>query len=161
MFEAKEMLVSFLFHILNAVILFFILRKFLFKPVKKFLDKREEKYKARNDDIIVKETEVEEMGKQYTVKLNSAKEEARMIIETARDEAVMQSVEIEHEARDKARDIIFKGRDRIEDEKREAMEDLKTDTARMAVDIASKVLKKNINAEDNMELVEEFLDRVK
>lgn len=161
MFEAKEMIVTFLFHILNAVILFFILRRFLFKPVKKFLDKREEKYKARNDDIITKETEIEERGKEYTAKLNNAKEEARFIVESARDEAVVQSIEIENEARDKARDIILKGRDRIVDEKREAMEDLKTDTVRMAVDIASKVLKKNINAEDNMELVEEFLDRVK
>ena len=64
-----------LLHLLNFVILFGILFFFLYKPVKDFMDKREESYKKQRDDAKNALDEAERIKAEYEGKIAGAEEE--------------------------------------------------------------------------------------
>ena len=84
-----------LLHLFNFVLLFAILFFLLYKPVKKFMDKRMQYYKDMDDDANKKLEDAEEMKKAYEDKLSVVDEEiagkkrdADLLAEKERQEAV-------------------------------------------------------------------------
>ena len=161
MFNLREMLWTFIFHIINAVVLYFILKRLLFKPVKKFLDARQARYQAREDELNERQSRVEEAQSQYKGMLEQANIEANSIISNARESADGIIKDAYNEAQLNAKNYIEAQRQQIELDKRLAMEELRDNVAQLSLDIASKIMKKNITKEDNQQIIDDFLSRVK
>ena len=64
--------VDIVIHIVNIVVLFVVLRILLYKPVKKFMQAREDRLKAEKQEVIDSRAETEELKKQYEEKLADA-----------------------------------------------------------------------------------------
>ena len=84
-----------LLHLFNFVLLFAILFFLLYKPVKKFMDKRMQYYKDMDDDANKKLEDAEEMKKAYEQKLSAVDEEiadkkrdADLLVEKERQETI-------------------------------------------------------------------------
>ena len=84
-----------LLHLFNFVLLFAILFFLLYKPVKKFMDKRMQYYKDMDDDANKKLEDAEEMKKAYEQKLSAVDEEiadkkrdADLLVEQERQEKI-------------------------------------------------------------------------
>lgn len=161
MFEFDQFIWTFVFHIINAVILFFILRRLLFKPVKKFLDQRENKFRQQVQEIDERQSEIEKLQIEYTKRLEQAKSEAASIIEQANELANEHLRDAKQKAQEQSKAMLERVRKQLESERDQVMDELKADTAKMAIEIASKILQRNINAEDNQKIIEEFLERVR
>ena len=69
--------VDIVIHIVNIVVLFVVLRILLYKPVKKFMQAREDRLKAEKQEVIDSRAETEELKKQYEEKLADAQNEAK------------------------------------------------------------------------------------
>ena len=100
----------------------------------------------------------EELENEYTEKLSCAKEEAAKIMKDAKHDATLRGEEIVGDAKREASAILAKARKEIEREKETAVSEIKGDIAEIAVNIAQKVIEKDIKEEDHERLVEEFID---
>ena len=146
-----------LFTLLNMVITFLILKKFLFKPVNKMIDDRQKEIDGLYQDAEHSKEQAELLKADYDNRLLQAKATSDEIIQNARHEAYRQSDEILSKAHDEAESIRNKAVDDVELEKKKAFNEIKDDISRMAMDIAEKVVERELDAADQDRLFEDFL----
>lgn len=146
-----------LFTLLNLVLTFLILKKFLFKPVNKMIDDRQKEV----DDIFAEaedaKQKAETMRADYDRKLAEAKETSAQIVSDATREANRRSDEIIRQAKADADALRDKAGTDIALERKKALNDVKGDISRIALDIAEKVVERELNAADQDRLIERFL----
>lgn len=146
-----------LFTLLNLVLTFLILKKFLFKPVNKMIDDRQKEV----DDIFAEaedaKQKAETMRADYDRKLAEAKETSAQIVSDATREANRRSDEIIRQAKADADALRDKAGADIALERKKALNDVKGDISRIALDIAEKVVERELNAADQDRLIERFL----
>ncbi len=147
-------------HIVNVIILYFILRWLLFKPVSKFMKNREQTYLNRAEAVKNREREAKIMKEKYNQLLDNAQQEAATLLNKSNEMAQKQSNEIVNRAHDRAKDILDRSYREIEMEKHLVMQDMKTEIADMAVQIAEKILQREISREDNQRVINDFFDKV-
>ena len=146
-----------LFTLLNMVITFLILKKFLFKPVNKMIDDRQKEIDDLYADANSAKAEAAALKTDYDAKLAQAKEESARIVQSATVEANRRSDEIVRQARLDADAIRTKASADVELEKKKALNEVKSDISRIAVDIAEKVVEKKLDVSDQDRLIEDFL----
>ncbi len=144
----------------NTLITFAIIKKFLFKPVRKMLAAREEEVQAMYGNAEKAQTEAEQMRSEYTQRLAKAKEEADEIVGSATRRATVRSEEILKESSQQAAAMMKKAENTIEQERKKAMNELKDEVASLSVMIASKVVERDIKDADHERFIEEFIDKV-
>ena len=132
------------FTLINTLIIFILFKVFLFKPVGKILDKRNEMAAA----------EIAE------AKLAKAKEEAADIMKQATLRAQKREEEIVNEANQKAAEIKARAEENIERDKQRAVNDIKDEISDIVIMAASKVVEKEISAKDNEAIIADFLQNV-
>lgn len=146
-------------YIVNVIILFFFLRWLLYKPIRKFLDEREQRFKRRHEDIEQKEQEVSGLKSEYESKLHAAHEEADSIIGTSRQNANHRAEEILEDARRQAKDMLDRARRDIAEERKMAQMAMREEMADLAIGIASRVLEREVSKEDNQHIIDKFMSR--
>ncbi|MBQ6937524.1 MAG: F0F1 ATP synthase subunit B [Clostridia bacterium] len=143
---------------INLIILMFVMKKLLFKPVMKMLAERENEVGSMYEKAESAQQNAEKLEGEYTQKLSEAKEEAARIMKDATDAANKKGEQIVFEAQQKASASILKAQKEIEREKLNAVSEIKKDIASIAVSVAEKVIEKDINEKDYERLVEEFIE---
>ena len=146
-----------IFQICNLLILALLLKKFLFKPVQNILNRRQQEI---DDSYVKAETDrasAQQLKAEYTHRLSSAREEADTLVRAAVEEANRRGDEIVIDAQQNAANIKRKAEDEIAQERLKAYDTLKKDISDMAVEIAGKMVGREINAEDQSRLVEDFI----
>lgn len=146
--------------ICNTLITFLIVKKFLFKPVRKMLAARAEEVQAMYDQAESDRAEAAAMKTDYTESIANAKAEATQITQTATRRATVRSEEILAEASRQATDMKRKAEQSIEQERKKAMNEIKDEIAGLSVMIASKIVEKDISEEDHKRMIEDFIDKV-
>lgn len=146
-----------IFQICNLLILVALIRKFLFKRVMAVLDARQQEIDGIYGDADKAKTDAERMKAEYTEHMSNARAEADRLVKNAVDTANRRGETIVQEARDEAVHLKQKAEADIALERRKAYNELVGDISGMAVDIASKMVEREINAEDHRVLVEEFI----
>lgn len=144
----------------NLLILLLLMKKFLFKPVRKMMLDRENEVKAMYDDAENSKSDAAKLKAEYENKLSVARDDAEEIIKTATRNAALKSEEIIAEAHSSAAGIIERADKQIEAEKRNAENELKDEVAGLAVSIASKVIEKELDEEKHKELINSFIDKM-
>ena len=141
----------------NFILTFLILKKFLFKPVKKMIDERQQEIDDLYAEGEAKRQEAEQLHAQYEEQLANARAESQQLLREANSSAQSQREEILREAKQEAGAIRDKAAADIELEKKKARNDVKDELSAMAVEIAEKIVAKELNASDQQELVEAFI----
>lgn len=109
---------SLLWTIINLVVFYLLLKKFLFKPVMGIMEKREQMIADGLKNASDRQEEAETLKKEYESALSGAKEESVKIVENARVEAKRQSDEILADADRRADATIERARKTIETERK-------------------------------------------
>ena len=128
-----------LLHLFNVVILFAVLYLLIYKPVKKFMDKRQKEYQDMDEAAEGKVREAEELKSSYEKKLSQAEEEIRTMKSEASKEITEQASEIRQQAMDEAQEILGKARAQAEHEKEKIFAGTGDEVAEIARKAASKV----------------------
>lgn len=142
----------------NLLILYLLLRHFLFKPVQKMLADRENEVKSMYDNAEKAQSEAEKMKAEYTEHLQNAKAEANELLQSANQKATLRSEEMLREAQQKASDMVTRADAQIEEEKKRAFQEVKREISQLAVMAASQVVEKEISQQDHERMIEEFID---
>jgi F-type H+-transporting ATPase subunit b len=149
----------FVWQLLIFVGLIFLLRKFAWKPILDAVNDRETSIK---DALTAAEEAREEMENLQSDNQRILKE-ARSEKEALLKEALTTKSEIinaaKEEAQQEAQKIIIQAQETIQNEKRVAVNELKHQVVSIAIDIAEKVLKKELESkEKQMQLVNQILE---
>jgi len=148
------------FQIVNTIILYLVLKKFLFVPVTEFIQGRQDEIQNSYDDADKKNEEAEKLKSQYESKLDNVKEEGQEILIEARKKAEEKGNEIIKESKDQAAKLKEKAQEEIEQEKKKAVNDVKNEISSIAMLAASKVLENEVDEETNKKLVDNFIKEV-
>ena len=146
------------FAAINFLVLYWLLRKFLFKPVTEFLQKRTSMIKDNIDKAEKDRQEANQLKNEYAQKLQAAEAKADRIVNKARERADIEYKKIIESAKKEAQETIECARLEIENPKEKYAKHLKSHIASIALTAASKVTKENMDSEKNLKLVEKFLE---
>ncbi|MBP3412094.1 MAG: F0F1 ATP synthase subunit B [Oscillospiraceae bacterium] len=149
-----------IFTLVNLLLLFFVMKKYLFKPVKKMIDERQQEIDDLYADANQSKTEAAELKSQYETRLAEANEEKEEILRAAHRKAQLREEEILREAQDKAAQTLKRADQQIEMEKKRALNEIKDDVSGMALDIASAVLARDIKGEEHTALIDSFIENL-
>ena len=151
---------TFLAQICNLMIQLFIFKKFLLKPIKQVIADRKAKADSEIADAQKLRTEAEAMKAEYEQNLQNARTEANQIVATAQKTATARSEEIVGEARAQAAALKQKAEADIAQERKKAVNEVKDEIGGMAMEIASKVVEREIKEADHQDLIDEFIKNV-
>ena len=146
--------------IMNALILFLVIKHFLFDRVNAVLESRKTEVAKTYEDADNALTNAKQLESEYTEKLSAAKEESAEIVKNATKKAQARSEEIISEARDEAKGILDKAESDIEKEKKRAVNQIKDEISDIALSIASSVVSKELDAKTHEQLIENFINEI-
>lgn len=124
--------------IVNFAIIFWVLRKFLYKPVLTFLDKRKDEIAQSIDSAKKMEQEEAKMQEKQEKLVSDAKKEARSIMDEAKKQLEKQKKEVLAKAHEEASEIIAKAKKQAEQELKQNNETIQ----KMAVELAQSMVVK-------------------
>ena len=151
---------TFLAQICNLMIQLVIFKKFLLKPIKQVIADRKAKADSEIADAQKLRTEAEAMKAEYEQNLQNARTEANQIVTAAQKTATARSEEIVGEARAQAAALKQKAEADIAQERKKAVNEVKDEIGGMAMEIASKVVEREIKEADHKDLIDEFIKNV-
>ncbi len=149
------------FTVLNILILYFILKKILFKPVTKYMSDRSNKIKEALDMAEEAKKKVEEMEKEHQARLKEAKEQGVLIMDTYKKKAENEYNSIIEKAKQDAEIMIKNTRNELEVEKEKLINDIKGEVTELVLAASKKVLNENLDEKTNKKLIQEFLNEKK
>ncbi|MDD5916202.1 MAG: F0F1 ATP synthase subunit B [Clostridiales bacterium] len=144
--------------VLNLIILFFIVKRFLYKPVVKILNERNQQVRDIYSDAEKARADAEHDKAEYSAALASAHEKSAEIVRAASEEARKSGEEIIAGAKTEADRLRRKADEDIANERRKAVSELKGEIGSLSVELAGKVIDREINPEDHKRLVDDFID---
>jgi F-type H+-transporting ATPase subunit b len=147
-------------HVLNVIILFVVLRLLLYKPVLKYMKKRENTFANKVDELDTREKELIREKEEYDKIMADADSKAAAVITKSNEVARDHAREVLDNAKEHARDLVLRAKKEIEAEKIQTRAELKAEITGMAVQIAEKVLEREVSLEDNRKIIDEFFERV-
>ncbi len=134
----------------NIIVLFLLLRIFLFKPVMRILDKRADEIKKTIDDADAAKREASELKAKYSDELEAAGMRADAIIKEATDNAKVQREKILDKAKKDADNIIKTAEKQTELDKQQAMKEMRSQIADVALKAAHKAMESGDISENSI-----------
>ena len=150
--------VAAVFTIINLLVSYFVLKRFLFKPLLKLLRKRREDVGKELSQAEEKLTDAESKLADATLRLDRSSHEAAEIVTTARSQAEVQGEAILSNARNEATGMITRAEGEISRMRVTMLNDIRDEVADLAVAIASKVIGQVMDEKHQRELVDSFMD---
>ena len=144
----------------NLLILFLMLKKFLYKPVKKVLADRQAAIDSRYLDADKAKSEALRSKTEWENRMAAADEEAAGIVSSAVESANRQSSAILGETREKADRMMSRARAEADAERRKAEDDIRIRIADVSAAIAGKLLEREISSADHSDLIDSFISEI-
>ena len=148
-----------LFNIINLVLLYFLMKRFLFRPVNTILEKRQ----AEADEQFARAGEAKNQAmdekQQYEKLLKDAEKEKEKIVVSARKEASEEYGRILEDAREKADDIVKSARRDAEAEKKAVLNQADAQLKDMIVAAAAKMAGVGEDADSDRKLYDRFIEK--
>ena len=147
--------------ILTFLVLLLLLRWKAWGPLMNALDARAKQI----EDSLSKAEQVTADAEQQATKneeiLNLAKKEAHEIVAQAREAGDKLKNKFEEDGKEQYNSMLEKAKGQIDAEKQKALNEIKSTVVDIALKASEKVIKRNLNNEDNKRLVEETVDEFK
>ena len=144
----------------NLFLLFLILKRFLYKPVKSVLEQRQKDLDDQYDAAKSAELKANEDRKAWEDKLSQADEQANAILQNATDNAKYRGDKLVAEAKERADGIIRAAQNEAELERQKATEGIKREIVEVSGAIAEKMLEREVNTEDHRVLIDSFIEKI-
>lgn len=146
--------------LLNLVILFLIVKKFLYKPIKKTLKDREEKLEEKYTEADERLENAKNTEAELNEKLSEADKAAEQIVSDATVVAERRKAEITAAAQAEADNIVRLAHAEAELERKKAQGDIKTQIVDVSLALSEKLIEREIKEEDHHNLIDSFISQI-
>jgi F-type H+-transporting ATPase subunit b len=148
--------------VISFLIVFFLLKKFAWKPILEMLDEREKTIETALQSAEKAKDEMARLQANNEQLIQEAKAERDNILKAARDAKDSIIAEAKSRANEEADRLIKIARENINNEKMAAITDLKNQVANLSVEIAEKLIKVELaNKESQKDLINKYLEEAK
>lgn len=145
---------------LSFVILMLLLKKFAWGQVTDMLKKREDQIANDLDSAEQARISAAELEEKRQKQLLSSKTEAATIIKSAKESGEQSRQNILNETKEDAARIKAKAQQDIEQQREEALSSVKDDVTELSLQIASKLLSKELNADTHAALIDSYIEKL-
>lgn len=142
------------------LILYFIFKKFLYKPVARYMQNRSDLIQSEIDQAKDLKLEAKYIKENQEKIINDAHIQSKKIIVDAKKISDEIKDNIISEAKKEAKEIIKKAEKEAQKQKQEALEDMKNQSVELAVLIAQKILEEQLSVDKQNLLIDEFIEKV-
>jgi F-type H+-transporting ATPase subunit b len=151
---------TFIFMMINFIILMVVLVRFLYHPIQDMLAQRQKKISNDLSHAQNSREKWEQMQQEAKLSLEKAQAEAFEMVERARIEAEKMRADILNQARREAEEIRARNQTEIERAKRIARDELREGAVSLALAAATKVIGSKMSKDINEALVYQTLDSI-
>ena len=148
------------FTLANTVALFLVMKKYLFQPVMKVIEDRQNEIDGMYADADQAKASANALEAEYQKKLSAAAETSDRIVKEAMVRGHSREEEIIRQANAEAAAIMDKAAADIAQEKKKAINDAKDEISGMAMAIAEKVVGRELSSTDQEKLFDEFINEL-
>jgi F-type H+-transporting ATPase subunit b len=142
------------------LLLTLILRKFVFPPMTKMLDERGAKIQGQMEKAEAELEKAEGTRRQYEEQLADARSQGNTLIEEARQQAERVRADVLARAEEEAQQIRERARADVEAERGRIVQDLRGQVATLSVDLAGKIVQRELNPEQHRQLVDQYINEL-
>ena len=144
----------------NLLILFLIIKKFLYRPVKNVLAKRQSEVDSVYSSAEDANKNAQENKEKWETKLKSASKEADTLIQEAANKAEIRGDKIISDAKEKAESILRQAESEAELQLKKAQAGIKTEIVNISALLTEKMLNREINTEDHRALIDSVIENI-
>ncbi len=138
---------TYIFQILNFIILYLLLRRYLFGPVKAYLERREQYIRGRVSAAEGDREHAARLKERLDAELSQARTKARGITEEARRASDAIRADARKLAAEEASRMLARARDELAREKERAIHDIRREAVDLSVAVASRVVRDSLDTE--------------
>ena len=159
-YSISSVLGSLILNLLNIVALFLILRALVYRPVQRFLQARTDRVQAEFDRVAEEKAEAKRLHEAYLDQLSRSKADA-----DAQTAEVLKRAEetvraMQAQAQTDAEELLSRARQQARREHADATAQLRRDMADIAVDIAGRVIGREVTEKDNADIIDAYFDAI-
>jgi len=147
--------------IVNFLVLVYLLQHFLYQPVVRAMDRREQRISGRLEDAQQREADASEKIDAYEQKKTELENERQSMIEQYKQEAQEEKQRLMEEAREDVQHTKSQWQRQAEREKQEFLDGLRGQVEQAVAEVARKVLADLADAELEERVIETFVQRLK
>ena len=149
-----------LISLVNLLILFLLVKKFLFKPIKRIMARRQEEVNKEYAEAEKARAAAEENQALWEEKMTTADEEADSIVKAAVEEAKVKGNRIVAASQNRAAEIIHHAELEADVERKRVEKEVKAEIVDVSTKLTEKMLEREINAEDHRRMIDSFIDEL-
>lgn len=153
-------LTYFLFQLGNFVVLFLILRKLLHKPLTTLLEKRQQEIEEGLENAEKAKTALAETEVRQQELLETARGEARQLVESTRAQAKELESKLQAEAAAKAAELLERTQEELQAEREKFRAELRAEMAELVTTATEKVLDGTVSVKDKQSHIEKLVKEV-
>lgn len=144
----------FISQLVNFAILFFLLKRFLYKPILEMLEKRRVEIEKGLAEAKRAAEEGKKLDEERALMLLQTKNETKVLLDNAVQTSAKIKEEMLKEAEAKAKETIALAAVRAEEEKKKMLADVKDEVLALAKEMAEKVLREKITPKEDEKYIE-------
>ena len=139
----------------------FVLKKYAWNPLLDFLEEREKDIAESLEMAESAKTNLEKIKDESEKILNKAKKEGKTIVSDSKLRAEESANKILDDAKAKSNEFLDDAKSKIEIEKKRAIKEIKEEVVDLSLELATKVLQRNVKDDDNNKFIKSSLEAVK
>lgn len=159
-YSISSVLGSLILNLLNIVALFLILRALVYRPVQRFLQARTDRVQAEFDRVAEEKAEAKRLHEAYLDQLSRSKADADAQAAEVLKRAEETVRAMQAQAQTDAEELLSRVRQQARREHADATAQLRRDMADIAVDIAGRVIGREVTEKDNADIIDAYFDAI-
>ncbi len=149
--------IQFLQQTVNFLILLLLLKRFLYEPIRKFMDERTAAIEDNIAQAEADKAEAAELRSELEERLSQGRQEAKEYLDNAMRRSEKMHEELLTDAKSEAEHIKQRAQEDIRREQEQAWAELKDQVVQLSFQIASKVVKDSLDEERHEKLVKDVV----
>lgn len=151
---------TWVWNIINIIVLYLLFKHFLYRPMTRFLNERSDKIKKMQEEAMLDREEAEKIKNELEKTLSETRDKTQQMIKEAQDRAAGVYEEIVAKAREEAANIIEAAHKESVADRERMLKELKSEIMDMVIDTTYKVMAVKLDPEEDKELINSILEEV-
>ena len=143
---------------ISTFLIVLIAKKFFWDKLLAYIQKRQDMIQDNIDSSVKIKEEAQSIKERYDEKMKNAGKEAHAILESARASAAQEKQQILNQTQDEVVRLKKQAQEDIERDKRNAQKDMKEAIGSVALEIGKKLLKKEVDEQEQKKYIDDFID---
>jgi len=143
---------------ISTFLIVLIAKKFFWDKLLAYIQKRQDMIQDNIDSSVKIKEEAQSIKERYDEKMKNAGKEAHAILESARASAAQEKQQILNQTQDEVVRLKKQAQEDIERDKRNAQKDMKEAIGSVALEISKKLLKKEVDEQEQKKYIDDFID---